>query len=410
MRASYADVRIDPPRLSPVFGSLLLAHRSVGVALSERIYRSWARLAVRRENPVGFHIIPEAPHRRRQPVKPSKTSALRCSSRWGHAGGVMFRSCRRPHLFLPAICFLVAFAAASVSQPAYGRRGSNDRDDALTSYYWAQPLVGWPLNRLQAWIPALDGLAADSNQSSLRQILSRVADNVRAFRTNFSNTTALETIEQERLKPNGSPRGHVVRQQFRYLVLTTPGNEVNLREYRTDLVGHEQVLKDPKAGFVKTSGFASLPMELGADRQPQYDFKYLGSQAIDGRRTEVIAFAGHPVEQAISGQYVLSGKPIPMIVQGVAWIDAASYQVVRMQTELLAPLTFAGLARLSTSVVFHEVKFQISASAFWLPQVVDVTADFFGETYHNRHTYSDYQLFFVGTDQRTPQADAKAPR
>lgn len=276
------------------------------------------------------------------------------------------------------------------------------------AYYWAQPLIGWPLGRLQTQIPALNGLAADSNQSSLPHILSRVAENVRAFRANFANTTSLETVEQERLKPSGSPRGHTVRQQFRYLILTT-GSDVTLKEYRTDPLGREQVLKDPKPGFVKTAGFASMPMELGPERQAQYDFKYLGSQTIDGRRTEVIAFAGHAVEQAISGQYVLYAKPIPIILQGVAWIDAASFQVVRMQTELLAPLTFAGLSRLSTSAVFHEVHFHKSAAACWLPQVVDVTADFYGQTYHNRHSYSDYQLFSVGTDQKTPQADTQAP-
>ncbi|HEV3276477.1 MAG TPA: hypothetical protein VG860_06640 [Terriglobia bacterium] len=309
---------------------------------------------------------------------------------------------------LPAIVLLAATVAWPALQPGLGQRGSSDREEAMTAYYWAQPLAGLPLDQLQARIPALNGLAPDSDQSSLPQLLTRVAENVRAFSANFGNTASLETVEEERLKPNGSPRGHVVRQQFRYLIVTSPGNNATLKEYRTDLQGREEAFKDPKPGFVKTSGFASMPMELGPDRQPQYDFKYLGSQTIDGRRTEVIAFTGHAAEEAVAGQYVLSGKVIPLILQGIAWIDAASFQVARMQTELLAPLSFAGLSRLSTSAVFQEVRFHKSPAVFWLPQVVDVTSDFFGQTYHNRHTYSDYQLFSVGTNQKTQAGDTKS--
>ncbi len=306
--------------------------------------------------------------------------------------------------FLAAIEVVAAIAALRGVKPAHAQSRSTDREEALTSYYWAQPLTGWPLDKLQARIPSLNGLAADTDQSSLAHILSRLAENIQAFRVNFANTTSLETVEQERLKPNGSRRGRVVREQFRYLILTNPGNEVALKEYRTDLLGREETPKNPKPGFVKTAGFASMPMELSSDRQRQYDFKYLGSQTVDGRPTKVIAFAGHPIEAAISGEFMLSGKAIPLILQGIVWIDATTNQVALMQTELLAPLSFAGLSRLDTSAVYGEVHFRQSAAVLWLPQVVDVTADFFGETFHNRHSYSDYQLFSVGTDQKKPAA------
>jgi hypothetical protein len=315
-------------------------------------------------------------------------------------------------LQIPVLALVLAPLADSRAPrgPAIQSR-SSDREEALTAYYWAQPLTGWSLAELHARIPALEGLAPDTSQSQLRQVLSRVAENVRAFHTNFANTTSLETVEQERLKPNGSRQGRVIREQFRYLILTSSTSDVALKEYRTDLEGRERELENRKAAaFVKTSGFASMPMELSAQRQTEYDFKYLGSESMGGgRQTIVIAFAGHPVEDAIAGQFVLAGKPIPIILQGIAWLDGASFQVARMQTELLAPLEFAGLTRLSTSAVFAEVRFQNSATALWLPQVVDVTADFFGQRYHNRHSYSDYKLFSVATDQKTPASPKGVP-
>ena len=295
--------------------------------------------------------------------------------------------------------------------PASAQSKLSDYDSAFTAYHWADPIVGWPLKKLQIRVPDLAGLDPAPGQARLPQILARVGANVEAFRKNFMNTTSTETVEETRFKPDGTPEKHTYRQQFRYLMLAARPGEDHLTEYRTDLAGRAQAPRNPKPGFVKTSGFASLPLLMSPERQPAYDFKYLGSQMLDSRLTEVIVFAGHPVPEAVSGQYVLFDKPIPLIVQGVAWIDAADFEILRMHTDLLAPLTFAGLPGLTTEAVFRQVNFRKGAFVCWLPQVVDVTADFYGRTYHNRHTYSDYQLFSVNSEEQVqdPNQGSQTP-
>jgi hypothetical protein len=300
-----------------------------------------------------------------------------------------------------------AFATSTFmprTAPAQSR--PNDYQSAFDAYHWADPLLDWPLKKLYDRIPALSGLDPAPDQSPLPMILRKVGENVQAFRRNFVNTTSTETVEETRAKPDGSPEKHVQRQQFRYLMLAARSGDDNLTEYRTDSSGREQEPRDPKPGFVKTSGFASMPLLLSPERQPAYDFKYLGSQTIEGRAAEVIAFAGHPTPEAVSGRYILFGKPIPLIVQGVAWIDSASFEVVRMHTDLLAPLSFAGLPRLTTEVVFRDISFRKGALVCWLPQVVDVTADFYGRIYRNRHTYSDYHLFSVESGDKVQEPKA----
>jgi hypothetical protein len=310
-----------------------------------------------------------------------------------------------PHAPRLALALLAGGLATGnlISHPARAQSQLNDYDSAFAAYHWADPQLDWPLKKLCDRIPALSGLDPASDQSPLPGILARVGANVQAFRKNFMNTTSTETVEEDRTKPNGEPEKRVYRQQFRYLMLAARAEDGKFIEYRTDLAGREQAPRNPKPGFIKTLGFASMPLQLGPEHQPAYDFKYLGSQAINGRKTEVIAFAGHPVREAVSGDYVLFGKPIPLIVQGVAWIDAASFEILRMHTDLLAPLTFAGLPRLSTDVVFRQVTFRKGALVYWLPQVVDVTAEFYGRTYHNRHTYSDYQLFSVESGEKVQE-------
>jgi hypothetical protein len=302
-------------------------------------------------------------------------------------------------------------ASSEFVLPASAQAPLNDYDSAFAAYHWADPLLHWPLKKLHDRIPALNGLDPAASQSRLPEILERVGATVEAFRRNFVNTTSTETIEETRTKPDGTLEKHVHRQQFRYLMLASRYQEDTLTEYRTDFAGHEQAPRDPKPGFVRTLGFASMPLLLSPEHQAAYDFKYLGSQVIEGRKTEVVGFAGHPAPEAVSGRYVLFGKPIPLIVQGVAWVDASCFEILQMHTDLLAPLTFAGLPRLTTEAVFRQLSFRKTTVPIWLPQVVDVTAEFYGRTYHNRHTYSDYQLFSVDSSEapQSPKSGAEPP-
>ena len=106
----------------------------------------------------------------------------------------MLRSRRATVSVLTPIVVLAVVAEWPRLGLAQTQSRSSDREEALTDYYWAAPLAGWTLEKLQARIPALNGLAADSDQSSLPQVLGRVAQNVEAFRVNFANASRAATI------------------------------------------------------------------------------------------------------------------------------------------------------------------------------------------------------------------------
>jgi hypothetical protein len=286
---------------------------------------------------------------------------------------------------------------------------SGDYDDAFVAYRWANPYESWPLQKQLEFLPELRGMEPARDQAALPEILRRAGDNVEAYVKNFVNTASLETVEESRTRPNGSPDKHIIREQFRYLMLLASANDEELKEYRTDLHGREQNLTNPKAGFVKTSGFASMPLLLSPRHQSLCDYRYLGSQVIDGRRAEVVGFAGHPVPEAVSGQYGLNGEHIPLILQGIAWIDSTGFQILRMRSDLLAPLTFAGLSQLTTNADFHAISFKNGSSVLWLPQKIEVISNFYGRIYRNLHSYSDYQLFTVDTGEHTPTQPPPTP-
>lgn len=263
----------------------------------------------------------------------------------------------------------------------------------FAAYRLGEPITQWTLKKTLHEIPELRGLKPATDQRQLPQILDRVSENLEKFVENFVNTTSLETIEET--TKGGKPRKAEQVEKFRYMMLARPqANKFALSEYRTDLQGREI----PPPGkldrrFMKTRGFAAIPLLFAPLQQIWSDFRYLGEQTVDGWSTQVVAFAEHVWPVAVLGRWDRGEESIPLLLQGVAWIRSSDYQVLQMHTDLLAPVP--PLTRLATHVRYANYHFEGGPIAFWLPQEVQVTANDGSYVFTNRHTYSGYQLFRV---------------
>ncbi|MGA2075052.1 MAG: hypothetical protein ABSH52_16300 [Terriglobia bacterium] len=262
----------------------------------------------------------------------------------------------------------------------------------FAAYRQGEPITQWPLKKTLHQIPELKGLKPVADQRQLSQILDRISGNLQEFVENLVSTTSLETIEET--AKGGKPRKAQRVEKFRYLMLARPqANTSALTEYRTDLQGREIPSGKFATNFMKTAGFAAIPLLFGPLQQPWSDFRHLGEQMVDGRSTQVVAFAEHVWPVAVTGRWVDGGASIPLLLQGVAWIRSGDYQILQMRTDLLAPVP--PLMRLTMHVRYANTQFEGGPVVFWLPQEVQVTAYLGRSVYTNRHTYSDYRLFRV---------------
>ncbi len=265
------------------------------------------------------------------------------------------------------------------------------------AYRQSDPITKWPLKKVRRQIPELKGLRPATDQSQLPVLLRHVSANLQRFVTNFVNTTALETIEETR-RGGGSLNGRYVEersvQKFRYLMLARrEGNALTLIEYRTDLHGQEERPQKLTKNFIKMTGFAATELFFGPLQQPWSDFRYLGRQKIGGSPTEAVAFAEHTDPQAVMGRFSMGEASIPILVQGVAWIRTSDYQILRIRTDILAPLP--PLAQVTTLVLYARNQFRDSPTALWLPREVEVKVSLGPYLFSNRHRYSDYRRFMV---------------
>ena len=321
------------------------------------------------------------------------------------------------------VCLAWSMAPAAWQQEA-PPQASSDRDEPFFEVYrQAQPITAWTLKKLLHTFPELKGVQPDESQASLPSLLHGVAQNLDLFRKEFPDTASVETIDESRVADGTSsvgenlglgilgslqsPSSEKDREKFRYVMLPDPADR-GLAEFRTDLHGHQE--RTAQTGiFIKTTGFVTLPFFFTAESQHLSDFRYLGSQAVGERSCQVVAFAEHADPQAARGRLQVGMDSIPLLFEGLAWIDPAIGQIVRIRADLLASQPHAGLRRLTTAVVFGPIKFQSRPITVWLPRDVYVILDSQDYTFENHHHYSDYQLFKVETQQTAKQPKPANP-
>ena len=275
-----------------------------------------------------------------------------------------------------------------------------DRMKVEATYLKGKPKGDQAIDYLHRPPRDLAGLEPAADQGQLDSILSAVGKTVAQFFQNFPNTSSLEQIHQEKLGHNHKTLA-TLDQKFQYLCFTPadawgPG----FNEYRVDMSGMPASPQGLQDGFMLTSGFASASLLFHPQYQSQAAFRYLGRQKVNGRDAYVIAFAQQPAQARLNGGFKSGEMMIPTFSQGLAWVDAESYEITRLHTDLLMPLPEVKLERATTEIAFGEVQFKGLGKGFLVPRQVTVTVDWKGKHLRNEHRYSEFKLFHVEATEK----------
>ncbi len=247
----------------------------------------------------------------------------------------------------------------------------------------AKPYMDNPLQELTAEIRELHGIDAAPDQQTLPEILQKTADKSLDLLKKMPNV-----ISHEKVATEVEPRGPSWQQQFEYLVLRHDASgEVALDEYRT---GKHTSDPAPLSQGTVNAWVLFHPANLAESR-----FRYLGRQRTDGHATLVLAFAQIPEKVKFPGQVDFLGTTVPVIFQGIAWIDEEDFRIIRLRTDLLAPRPDIRLKKLSSEVRFQEVRIPVQnvPVSLWLPREAKITWDFNGQVVQQVHTYSGFRTY-----------------
>jgi hypothetical protein len=166
-----------------------------------------------------------------------------------------------------------------------------------------------------------------------------------------------------------------------------------LDEFRTDR--HGQPIDDSAHNSQRpfSIGFATMWLIFLPGSLQESRFRYLGQQEIGSRETYALAFAQIPEGAGMSAVIESGFGRCSTPLQGVVWIDQSTFQIVRMQTDLLAPLPGIELNQLRSLLSYGPVKIAGLKLLLWLPSDVETTWQTTRHAGEESHVYSHYRLF-----------------
>jgi len=300
-----------------------------------------------------------------------------------------------------------------------------DKDTNPQNYYAnAHPYSEEPLEQLRKLVPELKGLQPSLDQEGLPMILQHAGQRVDSFFRDTPNLIADEHVRQQEIRRIGADNigadystgadhsiavdylAQEIRDEY-LIILHGDKNEAKFDEYRMDKKGKRldelNTARPFKSRFFVTHGFALSCVYFSTAFQSESTFRYLGEQRIGSQNTYVVAFAQRPGHATMTETVRGPGHAVvQMLVQGVAWVDKSNFQIIKIQTDLLAPRPGVGLDRQTTEVTLGEVRLRDIASPLWLPKVVKVNIRFYGLDFRNEHQYANYRQYRVSSKMIFP--------
>lgn len=180
---------------------------------------------------------------------------------------------------------------------------------------------------------------------------------------------------------------------------------LNVEEYRS--LGNGGPAEFP--GGVATNGLPALVLIFHPYNAGDFAMVCEGLAQLSTGPAWQVHFRQRPDKPNVIKRYRIGidGPSYPVALKGRAWISEKSYQIVRLETDLVAPVPQIRLLADRADIVYGPVKFNKGNISMWLPQSADVYYDWKGQRIHRRHSFSNFMLFAVDDKQKisAPKVD-----
>lgn len=219
---------------------------------------------------------------------------------------------------------------------------------------------------------------------------------ITAYLAQLADLHCTETVTQQKLGPNG----HVLASEhdkFDYLIMMAGNADgFQLNESRVEEPGSRHKL--PAASMLITNGVATVLLVFHPYYRDGFEFKTLPEESLDGKPAIPIHFTHIPGRRTPAA-LALRGREYPLDLEGTAWLDEASKQVVKVEADLSRDMSDIGLKSLKIHVEYKPEALPGNDVRMNLPTVavVDVTTP--KQHWRNTHTFDNYKGFSTDVEQ-----------
>lgn len=243
---------------------------------------------------------------------------------------------------------------------------------------------------------------------ALDDVLRNAGKQINELIQDVDRFTATELLTHETIDKWGAPSAPEKR-KFEYVVSIQllQGKYLNVEEYRSAGGAPAEF-----PGGVVTNGLPSLVLIFDPINVPNFYMTCEGLARTSSGLAWQVHFKQRPDRPNTIKRYRIGadGPSYPVALKGRTWISADTYQIVRLETDLVSPIPEIKLVADHSDIEYGPVKFKDGKTSMWLPQSADVYYDWRGRRIHRRHSFSQYLLFGVDEKQKisTPKVDEPA--
>lgn len=217
---------------------------------------------------------------------------------------------------------------------------------------------------------------------------------VARYLSKLADLHCTEIVTQQKL--NG--KGHVdatEHLQFDYLIMMNGSDEsFQLNESRIESpdVKHKAV----SMPMLTTNGMTTLLLIFHPYYRDAFSFSEGPDEMIQNKPTTPIRFA-HISGRRSPAALALRGREFPLELQGTAWLDRTSGQVIQVNASLMRDMSDVGLRSLDIHVEYRPEN--VAGESWTLPSkaVVDVTTP--RQHWRNTHVFESYKSFSANAEQ-----------
>jgi VWFA-related protein len=250
-----------------------------------------------------------------------------------------------------------------------------------------KPFIDSTREELVRAVPDLADLQFDVNQDGLEPLLRSAGKILENSLGNLVNISAAEQINELRFDQNMSAVARL--ETFRYEIRLNPAGPENLfQEVRLDTSTNSTV-RPATSQFLVLSYFYKLLNYLRPQYRDESQFRYLGRLDSGAQHYFIVAFSQHS-DSALASHLAVAPNRTALL-EGIAWIDAATNQIVRLRVDLLGTIDKFPFESVSTDILLSAVGFKSAKGPIVLPMRVTTDASFTSGQFHSVHRYAGYR-------------------
>jgi hypothetical protein len=287
--------------------------------------------------------------------------------------------CSAPVLFF-TIVLLATLAAAK--SPLAG--SSQEKQNKPPDLHWNPPQVDAPLPSVSSTPPC-----------PLSDVLKMAAHRTAELIDHLQNFDAHEQVRYQETDGLGIST-MAIADNFDYLVdFGAQTGPLKIQETRTPLAGSD----NSHLSTIVDKGLPVLALIFYPELQRDYEMHCEGITQWNSQPAWVVYFRQLDGMRPRTLSMGTAANVFPVSLKGRAWIDANSGEIMHLETNLVKGVPIIELRANAVSVDYAPVAFPSRNLQLWLPKSAVAYTDYGKRRTIIEHTFSDFQLFSVDTQQ-----------